>query len=131
MSDSIQVFVYGSLMRGLKYSRLMHDATFQGMASTEEPYALYDLGPYPAASPGGDCPLHGELYEIDVTTLARLDQLEGHPELYRRSVRSLSDGSSAWLYEIVLNTETQQQLTRAPQVAGGDWRGWLALRGST
>ena len=50
MSDAARVFAYGSLMRGLKYSALLSDAVFCGAAETRDPYGLYDLGPYPAAS---------------------------------------------------------------------------------
>lgn len=131
MSDPLRVFVYGSLMRELKYSHLMHDAVFQGMASTQGAYDLFDLGPYPAASPGGESALCGELYEIDAAILTRLDELEGHPELYRRALRPVSDGSPAWLYEIVRGPGVGERLDRSPRVTGGDWRRWLALRDAT
>jgi gamma-glutamylaminecyclotransferase len=118
-------------MRGLKYSHLMDGASFLGPASTQEPYELYDMGPFPAASPGGDRILLGELYAIDDGILERLDVLEGHPELYRRAVRPLSDGRAAWLYEIVHGTSVGDRLRHAPRVPGGDWRDWLARREAT
>ena len=128
MSEPLRVFVYGSLMRGLKFSHLMNGAELQGTAFTQGAYDLFDLGPYPAASPGGERALCGELYEIDTTILRRLDELEGHPELYRRALRPVSDGSPAWLYEIVRGPGVGERLHQAPRVTGGDWRRWLALR---
>ena len=131
MSRSTRLFVYGSLMTDLKYSSLLAEAVFQGLASTRDPYELFDLGPYPAASPGGIIALQGEVYEVGAETLARVDTLEGHPELYRRSLRPLSDGSSAWIYEIVLSDATRQRLEASPRVEAGDWRSWLLKRSAT
>lgn len=115
-------------MRGLKYSHLMEGAAFLGPAVTEEPYELFDLGPFPAASPGGELALRGELYRVDDGILRRLDELEGHPDLYCRALRPLSDGGTAWLYEIVDGTELEGRLREASRVPRGDWRGWLAQR---
>ncbi len=131
MSDAARVFAYGSLMRGLKYSALLSDAVFCGAAETRDPYELYDLGPYPAASPGGQAVLQGEVYELDEATLERVDVLEGHPHLYRRRERPLGDGTSAWIYEIVIDEGTRERLRRAPRVDSGDWRRWLELRPPT
>ena len=131
MSSLTRLFAYGSLMRGLKYSALLEGAHFVGEARTLEPYELYDLGPYPAASPGGERQLSGEVYRIDAATLERVDQLEGHPDLYRRAERPLSDGTSAWIYEIVLDVRSGTRLLQAPLVPEGDWREWLSLRSAT
>lgn len=44
----------------------------------------------------------GEVYAIDDATLRRLDQLEGHPDAYKREQAAvvLQDGTelSAWIY---------------------------------
>ena len=46
--------------------------------------------------------IRGEVYEVDASTLARLDELEGHPHEYRREVIQvvLDDDSllKAWIY---------------------------------
>jgi gamma-glutamylcyclotransferase (GGCT)/AIG2-like uncharacterized protein YtfP len=49
-------------------------------------------------------PVRGELYKVDAHTLARLDRLEGHPDMYRRvltMVRHVAEGgpeSPAFIY---------------------------------
>jgi len=126
-----RLFVYGSLMEGLKYAHLMASASFEGTSSTRELYTLLDLGPYPGAQLGGDGPLRGEVYRVDDATLRRLDELEGHPDFFRRHERTLCDGSVAWLYEIVRSQWDVAYLDAVPVVADGDWRRRLEERGPT
>jgi gamma-glutamylcyclotransferase (GGCT)/AIG2-like uncharacterized protein YtfP len=126
-----RLFVYGSLMAGLRYAHLMAGATFAGPTATREPYTLFDLGPYPAASPGGSSVLQGEVYVVDEKTLAQVDRLEGHPDLYERHQRPLSDGSSAWLYEAQIQRWEPGALDGRPVVPAGDWRAWLDGRQAT
>jgi gamma-glutamylaminecyclotransferase len=126
-----RLFVYGSLMAGLRFADLLDGATFAGPATTRETYTLIDLGPYPAASPSGPSVLQGEVYVVDPPTLARVDRLEGHPDLYERHQRPLSDGTSAWLYEARIERWEPGSLDDRPAVPNGDWRQWLGQRQAT
>ena len=93
-----KVVVYGSLKAGFGNSHLLdgvacldNDVKFMG--------TMASLGGYPCVSQHGDTVIHGELYEVDDATLARLDRLEGHPRYYERKIVHTSAGD-AWIYLI-------------------------------
>ncbi len=78
------VFVYGTLKRGFNNHRYLKDAYFLGEAKTSKSYAMYSSGiPYVIRDQKISV-IHGEVYEIDCTTLKNLDALEGHPNWYKR-----------------------------------------------
>lgn len=93
-----KVVVYGSLKKGfgnsclLENSKLLHDKVF--FTGT-----MASLGGFPCCTQHGNTRIQGEMYEVDDTTLARLDQLEGHPNWYERKMVSTSEGE-AWIYFI-------------------------------
>lgn len=104
-----RVFVYGTLMQGLRNHHLMSAAKFSGSAKTLLP--SYSLVQFPSeSSPGNvtpgmkkhgtDCVV-GELYIVDDESLARLDQLEQNGVEYERSRVMLDDGSQAWAYFLI------------------------------
>lgn len=98
------VFVYGTLKRGFCNHRLLEKAAFVKEVKTRPHYLLFDLGPYPAmvvATDRGDS-IRGELYHVDTETLARLDQLEGHPYYYRRETMYLAEGEFDQPVEVYL-----------------------------
>ena len=71
------LFVYGSLKRGGGNSHWLTGALWQGRARLAG-YRLHSLGNYPMAVPGRGV-VHGEVYAVNDTLLARLDQLEDVP----------------------------------------------------
>ena len=96
------VFVYGTLRKGSSNHDFMRTARFVGKAKTALPYALY-LGEYPYVYKHEPlCPITGEVYAVDQNTLARLDDLEEHPSVYRREQTAvrLESGEEllCWLY---------------------------------
>jgi hypothetical protein len=64
----------------------------------------------------GEGRISGEVYAVEGSGLARLDELEGYPRLYDRQVLSLNDGRRAWVY-----LGRPRQVRHAPVVAGGSW----------
>lgn len=111
------VFVYGSLMLGEENHAVLRSARWVGPASTEPSYTLSDLGEYPAIIEGGRSSVVGELYEVDEPTLRALDELEDHPELYRRVPLMLTRGHGAQGYVL-----RKRAAGRYPTIASGDWR---------
>ena len=100
-SGTTILFVYGTLKRGQRNHFLMREARFLGEAITAPQYTLLDLGSFPGMIPGGSTAVHGELYEVGLELLARLDRHEGVPRLYVRASLLLNYGKHAESYFLV------------------------------
>ena len=108
-----RIFVYGTLMRGLRNHHKMKYAKFLSAAKTMLP--SYTLVQFPSqSSPGNVTPgmkkhgsacVRGELYLVDDDVLAMLDTFEDVGREYERSRIMLDDGSYAWAY-FLLATKT-------------------------
>ena len=95
--DHTLLLVYGTLKRGYSNHALLAAALFVGEAATTEMYGFY-LGPDEYAPGEPEIPflsakpkvgdsavqVRGEVWEVDSSTLAQLDELEGHPDWYQR-----------------------------------------------
>ena len=68
------LFIYGTLLPGLRLEAEMHGARFVGAA--EVLGRLVDVGRFPGLLLG-DSQVTGEIYEVDDAHLARLDGVEG------------------------------------------------------
>lgn len=111
------VFVYGTLMRGEHHHNVMGTSPFVGEALTLPEFELHLVEYYPALVRGGRTAVRGELFEVELTTLARLDELEEHPEFYVRERISLANGGAAITY--VLPAE---RLPARQPIPSGDFR---------
>jgi gamma-glutamylcyclotransferase (GGCT)/AIG2-like uncharacterized protein YtfP len=92
-----RVFVYGSLRRGQSNAHFLDHARLLGEHTTAPRFSLHKVFGYPAAVPGGSDALRGEVYEIDMSTLAALDRLEDYPDVYQRQ-RIETAWGDAWIY---------------------------------
>lgn len=124
MTGLQRLFVYGTLMRGQANARLLAGAPLVGPARTVAGYRLLLLQGYPALVPvrgvSGSTAVPGEIYLVGEAQLARLDEFEGHPTLFRRQDLALAGGGTAQAY---LHANPQA-VALAPLVPGGDWRRW-------
>jgi gamma-glutamylcyclotransferase (GGCT)/AIG2-like uncharacterized protein YtfP len=116
------LFVYGTLLAAEKNHSLLAKSEFAGSAFTVAAFDLFDWGEYPAMAPGGCTRVAGELYWVTRAELEVLDDFEGHPSLFRRSLIALSDDRSAHAYLAARARST------APAIPHGDWRRWRAER---
>ena len=91
----MRLFVYGSLRRGRANHAALAGASFIGSLATAPRYALAEHDGYPALIPGRSA-VEGELYEVALEHLARLDAFEGSG--YVRAKVTLADGSAALAY---------------------------------
>lgn len=116
----INVFVYGSLRKGFhNHDRFMVGAKYLKDAETEPIYTMISLGGFPGVFEGGDTSVKGEVYEIGLSVLQQLDQLEGHPHFYRRTKIKLKDGTEARIY--LYQPPVRDSEIRQFKIASGDW----------
>ena len=100
--DLEKVFVYGSLKKGFfNNEHYLHDATFKGEFQTRPQWGLISLGAFPAMVMGS-LSVKGEVYEVNETTLAGLDRLEGTANGFYKRIRiRVNNGDSdfnVWAY---------------------------------
>jgi gamma-glutamylaminecyclotransferase len=112
-----RVFVYGTLMRREHNHRLLAGSAFLGEARTEEGFTLHDLGGCPGMTRDGSGRVSGEVYEVTPGVLHALDELEGYPDWYRRTIIQLEVGSHVEAYLM-----TADQVQGARLIPSGDWR---------
>ncbi|AKJ41052.1 gamma-glutamylcyclotransferase family protein [Pragia fontium] len=108
----MRIIVYGSLRRGQGNSHWMTNAQWLGEYRISG-YELYDLGHYPAVIKGEgeiDC----EVYRIDSSILAELDELKNDTRDYRRELVQTPYGS-AWMYLYLHSVEGLKRID------SGDW----------
>ncbi|HVS12859.1 MAG TPA: gamma-glutamylcyclotransferase family protein [Thermoanaerobaculia bacterium] len=123
MPARIDLFVYGTLLRGEPNHGHLAGGRFLRETATGSGFALVDLGPYPGMiKAGGGC-VAGELYRVGAETLAALDALEQHPEVYWRTAIRLVDRDPAQSYLL-----RPEHAAGHPLVPGGDWRAHRARR---
>jgi gamma-glutamylcyclotransferase (GGCT)/AIG2-like uncharacterized protein YtfP len=91
-----RVFVYGTLKSGFRNHYLLNGCELLGAASTVPTYKMIENG-FPVIMPDPEgTPLAGEIYTVDVDTLARLDEQEREGTSYDRklidAILSLASG---------------------------------------
>jgi gamma-glutamylaminecyclotransferase len=111
------VFVYGSLLRGLRNHHVLEGARFIATDTTRPAFTLFDLGLFPGMVAGGETAVVGEVWEVDASVLARLDRLEGHPRFYQRTPIILRSRRHAETYLLPASLVTGRVC-----VVSGDWR---------
>jgi len=112
-----RLFVYGTLLSGERDHSLLGGSRRLDVVSTEPAFELVDIGAYAAMVPGGCTSILGELYALDLKTLANIDVRRQVPILFRRVQIRLADGSQAESY--LMDAE---QLRGRRRLAHGDWR---------
>lgn len=98
------IFIYGTLKRGRRNNDLLAGQHFQEEARTLPHYRLYNSGPYPCLVEDRrrGVAVRGEIWRVEETALARLDELEDVPRLFvRREIRveGVSTTVFAYLYQ--------------------------------
>lgn len=104
-----RVFVYGTLMKGLRNSHFLDNARF--VSETQTADSSYEMIQFPStSSPGNITPgvvkngkdrIAGEIYLVDDHTLALLDKLEEVGTEYTRERVTLKGGCSALTYFLI------------------------------
>ncbi len=125
---AFELFVNGTLMRGLALHANLDGAEFLGEAWTAPVYRLYSIddrhpGMFEVAS--GGVSVAGELYRVPDAMWRRVEAGEP-PSLYRGRVR-LADGREVFgiLYPRDLAEDRHRDIS-----AHGGWRAYWAARGA-
>ena len=114
-----KIFVYGTLMKGFgNCMRLLSRSKLLGTGETSPNFTLISLGGFPGLLDIGETSVKGEIWEVDDKTLADCDRLEQHPNWYRRTPITLTDGTDveAYIYLKPSNREAGSVIT------SGSWR---------
>jgi gamma-glutamylcyclotransferase (GGCT)/AIG2-like uncharacterized protein YtfP len=111
------IFVYGRMRRGEENHRFLSGAQFIGESETAACFDLVDLGGLPGLIEGGTSTVHGELYTVTASMLSMIDELEDHPETFRRTRIELHDGKFADGYVM-----PRSQASCFPRLSDGRWR---------
>lgn len=98
MMNTHYVFVYGSLRKGLSNHKLLLSSEFIDEFTSEEDFQMiyyktkkfpYLLNDFIINLP--TTKIKGEIYKISDNVLRRLDSLESHPDLYKRTLHKFKN----------------------------------------
>lgn len=131
MQNNINLFVYGSLQRGLGIDSLLKNSVFLGDGITVDKFLMFDLGSFPGIvkdSRGKN--IFGEVYQINQATLDILDIVESHPDSYTRKMFEIQmedEAKECWIYEwrVFYN---KNPLFRLKPIQSDDWRAYKEQR---
>uniref|UniRef100_A0A7E5A1G8 Gamma-glutamylcyclotransferase family protein n=1 Tax=Panagrellus redivivus TaxID=6233 RepID=A0A7E5A1G8_PANRE len=111
MTETVRVFVYGTLKRNEPNYHIISDETrgkhkFIDTATTIDKYPLFvataDNIPFIVNDRGQGFQIRGELYDVDKQKLESLDECEGYPGWYNRIIIDVVDSKgekhSAYIY---------------------------------
>lgn len=122
----INVFVYGTLRTGEKYSHLLKDAVRTASQAWINA-SLYDTRcGYPALEAHPEDIAYGELYLVTTEELAMLDLLEGYEEgrrenlFFREKTVVNTDNGIREAYVYYLDPENNDM--RKEKISSGDWK---------
>lgn len=121
---AVELFVNGTLMRGLALHRNLDGAEFLGAFRTAPIYRLYSIGdihPGMFESGTGGVSVAGEFYRMSDAIWQRVEASEP-PHLYRGPV-SLSDGRTV---DGILFPRSLAEGRHKDISAFGDWRAYIA-----
>ena len=128
MKHTELLFIYGTLLPGLRLERAMDGAQHLGPAKVKG--RLYDIGSYPGLVEGEDL-VAGEIYRLDPQHLRRLDEVEEmvaddqDASLFWRVRIQIASGAHAtqwvWCYRYNRSVKGLRAVTQ------GDYRAYLSL----
>jgi len=120
------IFVYGTLMSGLRLSHILDSSEFLGEAIAGG-VCLYNLGSYPAIK-RGDGAVVGEIYHVTNAILDQLDVVEGytpnnleHSLYHRKKIKILLPTISTDVFAYFYNGS----IDSSRLITSGDYRAYI------
>lgn len=100
-TDNILIAAYGTLREGWGNNRVyLTSSKHLGTGKTKDKYTMRAAGiPFVSKEPLTNIVV--DIYEVNKSTLSKLDSLEGHPDWYKREEVPVKLGGklvNAWLY---------------------------------
>lgn len=114
------VAVYGTLRKGLHNHGIISTA-MQVLTTAVKGFTMRSLGAFPVVKrDGSDGTVVAEVYHVTDDELKAMDELEGHPNWYKRTSigkMDVGDGEQD-LYMYLMQSDEYDD---KPVVKGGDW----------
>ncbi|MCL4147345.1 UNVERIFIED_CONTAM: hypothetical protein GTU68_016391 [Idotea baltica] len=104
-------------MSGEPNHQLLTGARFLATGQTKAEFDLVDLGGFPGMVQGGETRVNGEVYAVTPGGVRFMDEVEDHPEYFRRTHVELENGPSVDCY--ILPVAHGRPF---PRITSGDWR---------
>lgn len=111
------IFVYGTLKQGFRNHAVNRGERLPGVFHTVQSFPLYVVGPnhlpWLVHAPGQGVPVAGELYRVDSSGLAQMDELEQieRPDWYRRMpLQVRGEDGRLWDCEVYFGAERRLSL---------------------
>jgi gamma-glutamylcyclotransferase (GGCT)/AIG2-like uncharacterized protein YtfP len=128
----MQLFTYGSLLKGMSLSQTMEGTKFLGPAYVKAD--LFFLGFYPGIIPGNQI-VFGELYEVPEPVIPKIDEVEDYIELNNEKSLYLRQPIDA--YRLIDGSKVQASAyfynkcsEGMPRIESGDYRIFMGQRQS-
>lgn len=124
------VAVYGTLLSDLHNHYLLEfhdgDVRFMGKGKSNFYGTMYSAGGFPILSlEEPDSKVVVELYEVGEKTLKLLDQLEGYPGWYDRTVRSFITDEGEAVRAFIYHQDDARDMDVCPE---GDWKKYKGVK---
>lgn len=130
-NDRVNLFVYGTLMKGQNANPLLGDCEYKGKYILKD-HAMFNLGVYPGIAARKGDSVVGEVYSINPDNITALDRYEGEGQLYTRKevvISNESESVSAIVY-VYNHDVTGKKMMRTMWGLRGEDEIWYACYGS-
>ena len=110
------IFVYGTLRSSESRNLVLKDSEYIGINTTLPKYTMVNLGSFPGILNFGNTPIVGEIYAVSNSVLEVLDQIEGHPNFYKRKKIDIDHFENISAYFL-----DKDKYASYPEIKSGNW----------